>query len=54
VTPKSLQQIIQWTKPLNPINQRITTLINASSLPRYLSDQKGGMSIVAYLQGGEN
>jgi len=28
VTPTPLQQRLQWTAPLNPINQRITTLIN--------------------------
>jgi len=25
VTPRPLQQRFQWTAPLNPINQRITT-----------------------------
>jgi len=30
VTPTPLQQRLQWTAPLNPINQRITTLINTS------------------------
>jgi len=34
VTPRPLQQRLQWTAPLNPINQRIATFINTSSLGR--------------------
>jgi len=45
VTPRPLQQRLQWTAPLNPINQRIATLINTSSLARYLPDQNGGTSV---------
>jgi len=32
-------------KTLNPINQRITTLNNTSSLARFLPDQKGGTRV---------
>jgi len=32
VTPRTLQQRIQWTAPLNSIKQKATTLINTSSL----------------------
>jgi len=46
VTPRPLQQRLQWTAPLNPINQRITTLINTSSLAMHLPDQKGVTSVV--------
>jgi len=46
VTPRPLHQRLHWTTPLNPINQRITTLINACSLARYIPDQKGGTSVV--------
>jgi len=38
VTPRPLQWRLQWTAPLNPLNQGITTLINNSSLARHLSD----------------
>ena len=41
LTPRPLQQRLQCTAPLNPINQIITTLINTSSLVRHLLDQKG-------------
>jgi len=47
VTPRPLQQRLQWTAPLNPTNQGITTLINTSSLARYLPDQKGGTSVIS-------
>jgi len=40
VMPRTLQQRPQWTAPLNPINQRIITLINTSSLARHLPDQR--------------
>jgi len=43
---RPLQQRFQWTAPLNPITQRIATLINTSSLARYLPDQKGDTSVV--------
>jgi len=43
VTPRPLRQRLQWTTPLNPAYQRITTLINTSSLVRYLPDQKRGV-----------
>jgi len=46
VTPRPLQQRLQWTAPLNPVNQRNTTLINTSSLARHIPDQKGGTSVV--------
>jgi len=46
LTSRPLQQRLQWTAPLNPINQIITTLINTPSLTRYLPDQKGGTSVV--------
>jgi len=46
VTPRPLQQRLQWTAPLNPINQRISTLINTSFLARHLPDQKEGTSVV--------
>jgi len=46
VTPRTLQQRLQSTALSNPINQRITTLMNTSSLARYLPDQKGGTSVV--------
>jgi len=35
VTPRPLQQKLQLTVPLNPINQRITTPINTSSMARH-------------------
>jgi len=44
--PRPLQERLQWRVPQNPINQRIITFIKTSSLARYLSDQKGGMSLV--------
>jgi len=47
VTPRPLQQRLQWTAALNPINQKITTLINTSSLARYHPDQKGGTSVIS-------
>jgi len=43
--PRLLRQRLQWTGPQNTINQRIITLINTSSLARYLPDQKGGVSL---------
>jgi len=46
VDARSLQQRLQLTTPLNPINQIITTLINTSSLVRLLPDQKGVASVV--------
>jgi len=46
VTSRPLQQRLQWTASLNPPNQRYATLINTSSLARYLPDQKGGTSVV--------
>jgi len=46
MTRRLLQQRLQWTAPQNPTNQRITTLISASSLARYLPDQKEGTSVV--------
>jgi len=46
VTPRPLQQRLQWAAPLNLINQRIVTLINTFTLARYLPDQKGGTSVV--------
>jgi len=46
MTRRLLQQRLQWTAPQNPITQRITTVINTSSLARYLPDQKGGTSVV--------
>jgi len=46
LTPRPLQQRLQWTAPLNPVNQIITTLINTSSLVRHLPDQKGVSNIV--------
>ena len=46
VTPRPLQQRLQWTAPVNPINQKLTTLINTSSLARHLTDQKEGTSVV--------
>jgi len=48
LAPRPLQQRLQRTTPLNPINQRISlqpTLIT-SSLARYLPDQKGVTSVV--------
>jgi len=50
VTPRpvQVQQRLQWTAPLNPINQRITT----SPLVRYLPDQKGVTSVVRAGRGG--
>jgi len=45
-TPRPLQEKLQWIAPLNPINQIILTLVNTSSLARYLPDQKGGTSAV--------
>jgi len=39
VTPRPLQQSLQWTAPLNPINQRIATHINASSPARDLRNE---------------
>jgi len=54
LTPRTLQQRLQWTAPLNPINQRITTLINTSSLARYLPDQKGNTSVVPAETRGSN
>jgi len=44
--PRPLQQRLQSTAPLNPINQRIATHINTSSLTRFLLDQKGGTNEV--------
>ena len=41
VTPSPLQQRLQWIASLDPINQRITTLINTSSLASHLPDLKG-------------
>ena len=35
LTPRPLQQRLQCTAPLNPINQVITALINTSSLVRH-------------------
>jgi len=32
VTPRPLQQRLQWTAPLNPINQKITTLMGVTSV----------------------
>jgi len=49
VAPRPLEQRIQWTAPLKPINQKITTPINTSSLVRRLPYQKGGTSRVARL-----
>jgi len=46
VTPRPLQKRLSWRAPAKLINQRITVLINASSLDRYLLDQKRGTSIV--------
>jgi len=46
VTPKPLQQRLQTIAPLKAINQRITTLINTSSLARYLPNQKRSTSVV--------
>jgi len=46
VIPRPLQQRLQSIAPLKAINQRITTLINTSSLARYLPDQKRGTSVV--------
>jgi len=46
VTPRTFQQRLQWTAPLNQINQRITAFISTSSLVRYLPDQKGNISVV--------
>jgi len=46
LTPRPLQRRLQWTAPLNPTNQIITTLFNTSSLAKYLPDQKGGTSVV--------
>jgi len=46
LTPRPLQQRLQCTVPLNPINQIITTLINTSSLVRHLPDQKVVTSVV--------
>jgi len=45
VTPRPLQQRLQWITPLNPINQRITTLMN-TSLARHLRDLKGVTIVV--------
>ena len=45
-TPRPLQQRLQWIAPLNPINQRVTTLINTSSLASHLPDLKGLTSVV--------
>jgi len=45
-TPKLLPQRLQWTASLKPINGKITTLINNSSLSRPLPDQKGVTSVV--------
>jgi len=47
VTPRPLQQRLQWAASSNPINQRITTLINTFSLARHLPDKKGGMSVLS-------
>jgi len=44
VTPRPLQRRLQWTAPVNPINQIITTHINISSLARHFPDQQGGAS----------
>jgi len=46
VTSGHVQWRFQWTAPLNPITQRITTLINTSSLARHLPDEKGGPRVV--------
>jgi len=32
VTPRPLQQRLQWTAPLNLINQKITTLMGVTSV----------------------
>jgi len=39
VTPRPLQQRLQWTTPLKSINRRNTTLIKTFSLARHLPDQ---------------
>jgi len=46
VTPRPHQQRLQWIAPVNPINQRITTLINTSSLASHLPDLNGLTSVV--------
>jgi len=40
VNPRPLQQGLDWTAPLHPINQRIITLIYTSSLARHLLIRK--------------
>jgi len=39
VTPRPLQQRLQWTAPLKSTNRKIATLINTSPLARHLPDQ---------------